>query len=391
MHVCVVSLKECWQDETGAWLSSGGFPLQMEAVDSLFDRTTLVVVRGRPSGGGIPLPRNAHVVALRRPAGEDARRKLSVLARFPYYVHTIARHVTRADVVHVPPPGDIPLIGMLVAMSLRKRLLVRYCGSWEATSETTLMNRVTREWIRRCAGGRNIMLATGAGATPPAPNMRWIFATATSRSEVGAVRPDLSRDVGDPLALTFVGRLTAVKGVKYLIEALGLLRADGTLAGRLPRLTIVGDGPERDALADLAERTGCRQLVRFAGQLNRTEVMEELLRTDVCVLPSLSESFCKARLEAMLCGVPVISTPVGFGVEIIGKDQERGWIVPAGDSAALAETLRHVLTSPVDWPALRQRCRAYAEWLTLETWASDIGRICAEQWRLPLVDGKLRA
>ena len=46
----------------------------------------------------------------------------------------VAREVRKADVVHVPLPGDIPLLGMFVALGLRKRLVVRYGGSWVPTS-----------------------------------------------------------------------------------------------------------------------------------------------------------------------------------------------------------------------------------------------------------------
>ena len=67
---------------------------------------------------------------------------------------------------------------------------------------------------------------------------------------------------------------------------------------------------------------------------------------DVCVLPSLTESFCKARLDAFLCGVPVITTAVGFGREIIGEDGERGWIVTSSDAQALAAVLKRTTHLP---------------------------------------------
>src|SRR4051812_13404223 len=74
MRACVVSSKECWKDETGRWLSFGGFPLQMDAISSLFDKTTLLVVAADPRPGGIPLPAGARVVAIRSPEGHDTRR-----------------------------------------------------------------------------------------------------------------------------------------------------------------------------------------------------------------------------------------------------------------------------------------------------------------------------
>ncbi len=391
MRVCVVSLKECWQDESGTWMSSGGFPMQMEAITSLFEESTLVVLSGAPNGRGMPLPRGARVVALRRPAGEDARRKLSVMARLPYYMGVITRHAASADVVHVPPPGDIPFLGMLVALALRKRLLVRYCGSWEVTTQTTLMNRVTRGVMRGFAGGRNVMLATGVeGGSPPGRGLRWVFATAISTEEIAAVRAELDRPPREPLALTYAGRLSPEKGVEHVIRALAIMRDRGAVPGvTLPRLVVIGAGIERDALVALTRALDCEHSVSFVGQRDRQGVLAELLRSDVCVLPSLSESFCKVRLEAMLCGTAVLTTPVGFGREIVGGDGERGWVVPAADPAAIAETLWRVAEGPRDWPALRRRCRAYAEGFTLERWKDEIGEACASQWGMSLVEGKL--
>ncbi len=122
MRVCAVSFKECWQDARGDWYSNGGFPLQMTAVASLFDSMTLLITESdSPGNGGLRLPPSADVVVLRKPVGRDFRRKLSVLANLFYYVSTIARHAARADQVHVPPPGDIPLLGMMIALALRKR------------------------------------------------------------------------------------------------------------------------------------------------------------------------------------------------------------------------------------------------------------------------------
>jgi glycosyltransferase involved in cell wall biosynthesis len=296
-------------------------------------------------------------------------------------------HVRAADVVHLPLPGDLALIGLAVALILRKRIVARFAGSWESTSETTLMDRVTRVGMRLLAGGRRVMLATGIGAVPPAPNMSWVAATSISRPDIARVEPDFDRPVGRPLHLAYAGRLAPEKGVEDLIEAIALLRESGRPA---PRLTIFGDGPLRKALGDRAHGRGCADLVTFAGQLGRSELLRALLEADLCVLPSLSESFCKARLDAMLCGVPVVTTPVGFGREIVAEDGQRGWIVPAHDPIGLAERLA-ALGKEVDWPAVRRRCRAFAEIRTVEDWALTIGRHCARQWNLALVGGKLCA
>lgn len=392
MHVCVISFKPCWRGPDGAWYSSGGFPIQMRALASLFDRMTLLITEVPPEPGGTALP-VARVVPMPTPIGDDARRKLSVLVRLPTYLQIMARHARGVDVVHTPVPGDLALLGMLVGAAYRRRLLVRYGGSWDATPETTLMNRVTRQLMRQLAGGRNVMLATGAGTTSPAPHMHWMFTTAVSTEEVRTVRPDLARPPATPLRLIYAGRLSPEKGVDDLIAALDTAHRERTDDRPTPVLTILGTGTEREKLEALARRTSCPDAITFRGQVDRVELVRELLQSDVCVLPSRTESFCKARLDAMLCGVPVVTTPVGFGREFTGAEGERGWIVAPRNVAALAGRLSHLprQARAIDWPAIRARCRRFAETYTVESWTQAIGEICARTWGVTLVDGKLRS
>jgi hypothetical protein len=389
MKVCAISFKECWQDADGRWISSGGFPLQMSAIGDLFEAMDLIVVKSSPRPGGLPLPPQSRVVALAEPAGTGAIRKLAVVMRFRYYVSTIARHVRRADVVHVPLPGDIPLLGMLVALASRKPLVARYGGSWVTTGVTTFMNRVTRACMRRFAGGRNVMLVTGEGAQPPAPRLHWIFSTALSETELQQIQPVFDRALAAPPRLVYAGRLSSEKGVSRLIEALSILKNEGFEP--LPIVTLIGEGPERPSLEAQSKALACDPCIRFAGQKARTELATEFHQADICVQPSLTEGFSKAWLDAMAHGVPVLASEVGAARAVIGTDGERGWLVPPGDVPQLASALRRILHAPIDWPALRRRCRAYAETRTLEAWKCEIARICADRWRCSIVDGKLTA
>ena len=394
LRVCAVSFKPCWRDDTGQWFSSGGFPLQMRAMASLFDEMVLVIVGVEPSAGegqgegGISLPPLARVVPLRGPRGRDARRKLSIAARLPYYLWKLGTNIRRADVVHVPLPGDIPLLGLLTALLLRKRTIVRYGGSWPTNGQTTMMNRFTKACMRRFAGGRNVMLATGAGADGPAPGMRWIFSTALSGEELERVSPCLERGIAATPRLIYVGRLSPEKGVPTLLRALASLAGSGFVP--LPHITLAGDGPQRAELEALTGELGIRDMVTFRGQLDRAALSAELLLADLCVQPSLTEGFSKAWLDAMAHGLPVLASDVGAARAVIGDERERGWLVRPGDVGALADELRDVLTAPIDWPALRGRCREYVEGRTLGAWAREIGEQCVRQWDWTLANGRLR-
>ena len=388
-RVCAVSFKECWQNEEGDWFSSGGFPLQMAAVASLFDSMTLLVTRSdRPGAGGIALPRNAEVHLLRRPPGRNLRRKLAILAHSREYFREIVRMARPADCVHVPPPGDLPLLGMLVGLVLRKRLIVRYCGSWFSTGSTTWMNRVTRGLMRAFAGGRNVMLATGEGERPPAARMHWVFATGLTTEELRRIRPVAGRGLSQPPRIAYIGRLSEEKGVFHLIDAVDRLARQGFEP--IPEVTLIGDGPDRGALEQRARESRAASRFRFVGQVDRHALGALLHDLDFCVQPSLTEGYSKAWLDAFAYGQPVLSSEAGAARTVIGARGERGWLVPPGDLPALTDKLREVLSGGGDWPALRRRCREFAEGRTLENWSQRIGRVCAEQWGAQLINGKLR-
>jgi glycosyltransferase involved in cell wall biosynthesis len=241
--------------------------------------------------------------------------------------------------------------------------------------------------MRSFAGGRNVMFATGEATAAPARDVHWIFATGLSREELRRGRPDTDRGIARPARLAYIGRLSPEKGLDRLIEAIALLESEGF--SPLPVVTLIGEGPERGRLEALVRDRGYGEIVRFAGQLDREALADALRDVDFCVHPSLTEGYSKAWLDAFSQGLPVLSTEAGAAKAVIGEDGERGWIVPPGDVRRLADALRRVLTEERDWPALRRRCRAFAEARTLEAWSSEIGRRCAEQWRVPFSEGKL--
>jgi glycosyltransferase involved in cell wall biosynthesis len=389
MRVCVVSIKECWRDAGGAWYADGGFPRQMDALASIFDAMELLVTEVAPREGGLPLPAAARVVPLRKPGGTDLRRKLAFAARLPEYVGAIVRHAWRADVIHTPLPGDLALLGLWVGLALRKRVLARYGGSWHPTAVTTLFNRITRASMRAFAGGRNVMLAAGAGVRPPARNVNWLFSSAISEQELRVIQPRFDRGIGSPPRIVYLGRLSPEKGVTVLIRAVAILARSGFAP--MPQVLLIGGGPQRAELEALLERLECRPWVRMTGQLRREQLRPLVDAADFCVQPSFTESLSKAWIDAMAHGLPVLTSPVGAAAEAIGGEGGRGWLVPPGDPEALAARIRGVIEGPVDWPALRRRCREYAESHTLEGWRDRIAMLCAAQWNCRLSNGRLVA
>ncbi|NWF76984.1 MAG: glycosyltransferase family 4 protein [Chloroflexi bacterium] len=141
----------------------------------------------------------------------------------------------------------------------------------------------------------------------------------------------------DTIVITFVGRLIYAKGVQDLISAFSKIK---DTAPEL-KLLIVGDGPYRADLENLAQQTGCASNILFLGQKSQDEVIDVLSATDIFVNPSYSEGLGISVTEAASIGLPIIATDVGGTREIIATN-ETGILVKARDVGQLAEELRRL-------------------------------------------------
>jgi L-malate glycosyltransferase len=128
--------------------------------------------------------------------------------------------------------------------------------------------------------------------------------------------------------------LTPVKRHDLAIRAFAKL-IDANLPVTI-RLVLLGEGPQRGQLEQLAQSCGVRPLVHFEGAVS--DVSSYLRRLDVGVLCSDREGLSNAILEYMACSLPVVATRVGGNAELVM--QENGLLVEANDADALAKALR---------------------------------------------------
>jgi len=156
--------------------------------------------------------------------------------------------------------------------------------------------------------------------------------------ERSSLRDDLRLAADDQLAVA-VGNLYPVKGHRYLLEALALLRT------RLPQLhvAIAGRGLLEAELRARAEALGIGDRFHLLGL--RADIGNVLGGADVVVLPSLSEGVPLALLEAMLAARPIVATAVGE-VPTVLDGGRAGVLVPPGDAAAIASALGTLLCDP---------------------------------------------
>jgi glycosyltransferase involved in cell wall biosynthesis len=139
---------------------------------------------------------------------------------------------------------------------------------------------------------------------------------------------------GRAVRILTVGRLVSVKGQAVLLEAAALLRQRGLDFG----LTIVGDGPLREALRETAGDLGVEDRVTFAGSVGQDDISAHYRNADLFCLPSLREGVPVVLMEAMASGVPVIASRV-MGIPELVEDDVTGLLVAPGRADALADAI----------------------------------------------------
>ncbi|MCB9547081.1 MAG: N-acetyl-alpha-D-glucosaminyl L-malate synthase BshA [Myxococcales bacterium] len=153
---------------------------------------------------------------------------------------------------------------------------------------------------------------------------------------------------GDAPVVAHVSSFRAIKRVPMVLDVFARLRVPA-------RLLLIGDGPERSAVEAAIEARGLGDRVRLLGNLER---FEPLLRACAAfLLPSASESFGLAALEALASGVPVVASAVGGLPEVV-RDGETGHLVAADDAADFAACLERVLGDADHAARLRAAARA---------------------------------
>jgi glycosyltransferase involved in cell wall biosynthesis len=228
--------------------------------------------------------------------------------------------------------------------------------------------RFVRWIVTRAAGGfptgilaREYLMHYGASAEnlTPIPNAPDVVSIAGQVADWRARREEVRRahELDGYPVLLFVGRLIPSKGVARLIGALHALR---------PRheanLVILGDGPERRSLEQLARRLGVDRQVRFMGFTQPSDLPKWYATADLFVLPS-SETWGVVVLEALASGLPVVVTDeVGCYPDVI-IDPLVGGVVPARDESALAAAIDQRLRESVSPDAVARTWRPVFETL----------------------------
>lgn len=293
-----------------------------------------------------------------RPALIGKIRGLRALFRIVPYLVRIWRLAGRVDVIHLMANSGwswqlfaAPVIW--IGRLRKKPVIVNYRGG-EA-----------REYLGASARWVKPSMVRAAQLVVPSGFLRQVFSEFGLAASVIPNIIDLetfSPAVSEPPETEFTFAITRnlepIYGLETAIRALAIARE------QVPslRLRIAGSGPLRAELQRLVEQLGLGDAVVFLGRLERQQVVELYHNAHAMLNPSRVDNMPNSVLEALACGVPVISTNVG-GVPYIVEDGHTALLVPPDDAPAMAQAMIKLYTEKSLRSQLREQgCRAVAQY-----------------------------
>jgi len=140
------------------------------------------------------------------------------------------------------------------------------------------------------------------------------------------------------MILMVMSRDTAVKGLRFLLEALAELRKRWDL-----KLVVVGQTLGDGVTEKLMDKLGVTEAVTFCNQIETSELIRLYRSATLVAVPSTYEGFGIPAAEAMSCGAPLVSTTAGALPEVVG---DAGILIPPADSAALTAAIAQLMENP---------------------------------------------
>lgn len=174
-------------------------------------------------------------------------------------------------------------------------------------------------------------------------------------------KDDSNIEPGHRFTIISVGNLYAVKGHDLLLQAVQKLQIDF-------QLIIVGDGDKKDEYKKYISDNNLGDKVKLLAAMPQAELVKLMLRADMCCMPSRSEGFSVAGLEALGTGLPLVATNVGAFAEII-VDGVNGFVVEKENSEALSTAINKAAHTTWNRKEIADSTRKNYSW---NKWAKEI-------------------
>jgi len=366
--------------QAGRLHAYGPYAREIDLWAQIFDHVQIASPLSKEAPPGYCLPLSANNISMipqLELGGESWAAKLRLIAGAPLMIASLSWAMFRAEAIHVRCPGNLGLLGVLLAPLFRRPRVAKYAAQWSGTVSEPfsyrLQRRILGSWWWRAP-------VTVYGHWPNQPaHVIPFFTSLLSQEHLERGRRALNEArPHDDLRVLFTGRLSKSKNVDILLQAVACARAKGHDI----KCRIIGEGPEQSGLEALTEQLQLREHVEFTGGLEFESVLKFLGDADVLVLASETEGWPKSVAEGMAFGLVCIGSNRGLVPEMLADG--RGLLVEPGDIAALTERLVDIANAPEAYHSMRVKAAHWAQQFSIEKLRDAVRSLLEQQWRVSL-------
>lgn len=316
---------------------------------------------------------NIGVVPQKETRGGSWQSQIHQLLSVPASMWRLASAMRRADAIQVRCPGNLGLLGAVLAPLYSRFLVAKYTGQWNGFPGEARTWKLQR-WLLNSRWFHGPVAIYGAWPGQ-SPKIVSLFTSVMTDEQMRLARECAARRTfRSPVTVLFVGRLSEAKNVHILLQAIGQLKSRGVrVQGR-----IVGQGPERPHLEQLCAQLDLGDQIRFEGGLEFDRVLQCYQESDVLVLASQTESWGKSLTEAMAFGMLCIASDRGLMPQMLADG--RGFVVPPRDVEALTSVLARIAADPAALQPMSQRAAAWGQRYSLEGLRDAFRTMLNEHW-----------
>lgn len=241
------------------------------------------------------------------------------------------------DIIHMHHPN--PGMQLLYEVLRRRNPHARRVLSWHSDiSRQRILKKLYEPFQNRMINTADRIIVASSNYRDSSTDLKGVHHKCTVLP-YGFSRAVERPTLGEGKKILAVGRLVYYKGFEYLVRAM----ADASMAEC--RLTIIGEGPERNKLQQLIQTHHLSNRVAIIDHVSDDELAEYYKACDVFVLPSVdrAEAFGLVMLEVMAYGKPVVTTRLGTATDFIVKDGVNGRVVKPRSPECLRSAIREIV------------------------------------------------
>ena len=351
---------------------------EINSLSSIFDEIVHIgCLHNRPAPPSALPYANDRIKLIGVPAsgGKNLKDKLGILKLTPLYLKVMLRELSRADIVHVRCPANIPLLAIILLAFIQKPKYrwVKYAGNWQSQEKESWSYTFQRWWLKK---GFHRGVVTINGEWPKPKHVFSFVNPCLTETDVTEAREISSiKELSSPYKFLFVGAVTENKGIHRALRVARVLKDRGLNF----TFDVIGDGPVRKICEEWASANGLSSIVNFLGWVPKPQLAPYYAKAHFLLFPTRSEGWAKVIGEAMAHGVVPLTSAVSCIPQMFSKIGG-GIALPPNDINAFVHSVIKYIQEPQRWKSTSKAGIRAAPLFTYEYYLGAVRKMFQEAW-----------